>query len=85
MEKIGGFFDKFRNKAALIIQTHDFVVLIIKKVTGIELDPRDVGISGGVLKINSSSIIKNEIFIKKTRILKEINQKIKNANIIDIR
>jgi len=44
----------------------------------------EIVISSGILRIKSSLIIKNEIFIKKTQILKEINQKINNLKIIDI-
>jgi hypothetical protein len=84
MEKISGFFDKFRSKVISQVQNYVIFTEVIKKHTGIEIEMKDMSLSGGVLKIKTSSIIKNEIFIKKNRILKEIAEKIKKIRVNDI-
>jgi len=84
MKSISGFFDRHRNRAIAEIQNRILIAEIIKKHIGVDLKIEEIVISSGILRIKSSLIIKNEIFIKKTQILKEINQKINNLKIIDI-
>ena len=84
MKSISGFFDRHRNRAIAEIQNRILITKIIKKHIGVDLKIEEIVISSGILRIKSSLIIKNEIFIKKTQILKEINQKINNLKIIDI-
>ncbi|MDP3962813.1 MAG: hypothetical protein Q8Q03_03035 [bacterium] len=85
MKSIEGFLGKFRGRAATQIQNHILIVEIIKKHTGVELEMKDVKISSGELVIHATSALKNEIFIKKNLILKEISQKIQKIRISDIR
>jgi hypothetical protein len=84
MEKIGGFFDKYKNKASIIVQSYISIAEIIKKHTGIELDMNNMLLSRGVLKIKLSHVARSEIFIKKNQILKEIAQKVKSLKVSDI-
>ncbi len=84
MKKIGNFFDKIRNRAVKEIYNRDNIAKIIKDITKIDIDIKNINISSGVLKIKLSSIEKSEIFIKKARILKEINKKIEGNSISDI-
>ena len=84
MKIIGEFFGKFRNKASKHIQNYLLIIETIKKYTKVEIEAKDIEISSGTLKIRSSQALKNEIFIKKTQILKEINQKTQNLTISDI-
>jgi hypothetical protein len=84
MQKLGGFFDKFRGKVADQIQGVFLVSEIIKKHTAIELTLKQISISGGVLRLKVSPLQKNVIFIKKTALLKEIQEKIRTPKIVDI-
>lgn len=77
MQNIGGFFEKFRSKVVQEVQNLVFVIEIIKKHTKINLDMKDLKLSNGILRIKASPLQKSEIFMKKTQILKEINQKVK--------
>lgn len=85
MEKISGFFEKFKGKVAGQVQNLVFISEIIKKHTGIEIEMKNIGVSGGILRLKASSLEKNEIYIKKTHILKEINEKMRSLVLKDIR
>ncbi len=85
MQKIGSFLGKFKGKAAAQIQGYTLIIEIIKRNAGIELDMKDIKISSGNLIIKSSSVLKNEIFIKKNSILKDISQKVQGIKISNIR
>ncbi|MCX6716347.1 MAG: hypothetical protein NTV72_00240 [Candidatus Taylorbacteria bacterium] len=75
--KFSGIGDKERSIITLIKD-------VILKEIGINLVDKDIKLSQNTLTIRSSSPIKAMIFIKKQKILKEINEKIPNS-IKDIR
>ncbi len=85
MKNIGGFFDKFKSKVAGEVQNRVAVIEAIKKHTGEELKMGDITLSVGVVRIKGGQGLKNEIFIKKSLILKDINSKTKALQISDIR
>lgn len=84
MKSIGGFFDKFKNRAFQEIQNLDFTIEIIKKHTGIALEMKDFKIQSGILRVKASSLQKNEIFMKKSQILRDIKQKMPQTKVYDI-
>lgn len=84
MKKISSFFDKFQGRIAGQVQNLVIIIEIIKKHTGIEVEMKNISISAGILRLKISSIEKSQIFIKKTQILKEINQKVKSLTIKNI-
>ena len=84
MKNIGGFFEKFNNKLGKQIYNLDLIVEVIRKNTGIFIDMSDVSVKNGVLRIKGSSLMKNEIYIKKVRILKELEEKLRGQKISDI-
>ncbi len=84
MQKIGGFFEKFNNKFVKEVQNLVFITETIKKCTGIVVDHKNISISNKILRIKASSVEKNEIFMKKTKILKELEQKLHHLIILDI-
>lgn len=84
MEKVGGFFDRFKGKVAEQVQSIFIVGEIIKKHTKIELEMKQISISNGILRLKISPLQKNVIFIKKTTLLKEIQEKIRVPKIRDI-
>ncbi len=84
MKSLGGFFEKFTSKIAKQIQSLDAVVFAIKKHTGITVDIKDISIRNGILRIKGTSLMKNELFIKKVRILKELEGSLQTLKISDI-
>ncbi len=85
MKSVGNFLDKFRNRAVKEIQNRDIIVNIIKKISNIEINIKNIEISNGILKIKLSSIEKSEIFLKKDQILKEINKKIDKIKDLELK
>lgn len=84
MKSVGGFFEKFNSKITRQIQNLVFVIEAIKKHTGIEFDVSDVKISHGILRLKATPVQKNVIFIKKQKILKELEGKLSGLRILDI-
>lgn len=84
MKSLGGFFDKFNGKLVKQIQSLDAVVTAIKKHANVDVDLKDLSVRGGILRIHVSALQKNEIFIKKARILKELEGKLRALKVTDI-
>lgn len=84
MKNISDFFSLFNNKAAKEINKRVKIIEIIKKYTKITLEMKDFSIVNNIIILKSSHILKNEVNIKKTKILQEIKDNIQE-NIIDIR
>ncbi len=84
MKKIEGFFDKFKNKVASEVHNRVCIIEILKKNIGVELEMGDITISHGILRVKANPAVKNEMYIKKERILKEINSKIGTPKILSI-
>ena len=85
MKNIGGFFEKFNSKITKEIQNLDFILKTIQKHTGISIPIENIKISNGVIQVKGSGVEKNEIFIKKTRILKDLKEGLRGLTISDIR
>lgn len=85
MEGIGKFFDRFKNKALVQVGNLTTVLEILKKHTGVNFSVSDVVISKGTLTIKASPAFKNEVYIKKQAILKDLAQKIQGTVISDIK
>ncbi len=85
MKGIGNFFDKFKNKALAQIGNLTTIIEILKKHTGVEFDTKDISISNGTLTIRASAAFKNEIYIKKQAILRDLSQRVQGIVINDIK
>ena len=61
--------------------------LVIKEILNIEIKKENISVKNNIIYINTSSVIKSEVFIKKESLLKELSVRISqyNKNIIDIR
>ncbi len=81
MKGIGNLLDKFKSIAVQEINKRVFIVEIIKNKIGVDIKMEDISIKDGIVSIKVKSIVKNQIFIKKQALIKEISKKI---NIIDI-
>jgi hypothetical protein len=84
MKNISSFFSSFNNKASIEINKRLIISSIIKKCINIDIDIKNITIVNGVVNIKTSNIIKNEIVIKKNKIIEDINSSIKD-NIVNIR
>jgi len=84
MQTISDFFKKFSNikPTARVIKE---IVLNILKDKNIPVTEDEIIYSNGVVYIKSNQIIKNEIFISKDVILKEIENKLNKKTVVDIR
>jgi hypothetical protein len=85
MLSVGGFFERFKGKAAEHIHFLTIVMEAIEKHTRVKLDMKDIRVVNGVLRITTSSLKKNEIFLKKPLIIKEIQEKAPGKYLEDIR
>lgn len=85
MENISGFFNRFKNKIVGEIRNRDIIVDLINKYTKAVIEIKDISINNGVIRVNCSQIVKNEIFIKKNKILGEINKLITSTKFSDIK
>ena len=62
------------------------IIKTLNEIMGIELSEGDVEYRFGVIYIkNNNQILKNEIFLNKEKIIQQLNQKIKNDRIKEIR
>ena len=84
MDSIADFFKKFSNiKPTARIITKEFVDLLNSK--NIPVSEDDVVYSRNIIYIKARQIIKNEIFFIKESLLDDINKRIQNVTITDIR
>lgn len=85
MQGVGSFFDKFRNKAVVEIQKRTLITDAIFSVTKVRLDIDMLTISNGVVTVKGDQAFKNELYIKKARILEKIKEVSPNITIVDIK
>lgn len=81
---IGSYLEKFKKLLSSGKEEKETIILAIANITGAEIKESDIRISGSTLYIQGSPQLKNEIFIKKEKILTELSSVIKNK-INDIR
>ena len=85
MFNIGQYISKLNNKRLNHITKINNISVVINKISGLNVGVNDIKIRNGVLYINKlSSVARNEIFIKKSLLIKEINN-ISGESISDIR
>jgi hypothetical protein len=82
MKGINHLFEKVKSSAVREVQKRSLVSELIKKEVGQEVPIENISFKEGVLFIKTSSIIKNQIFIKKNKLISLVSKKI---NITDIR
>ena len=75
MFNIAEYLEKFK----LRYQARDFlrnsVAEVVKKVCGIEIDPKKIEVKNFIARVNEKPIIKTQIFLKKTKILEILDKK----------
>jgi len=84
MNHIDGFFSKFKSAFANVANKKEIIAAVCLTHSKTVIPLSHIEIQGSLLKLNISSAAKSAIFMKKTEILAELNQKIKPA-VFDIR
>lgn len=84
-EGIGGYLDKFKKITPPNKKIKATAINVIENLSTIKLKKEQIKINNNILFINTEPIIKNEVFIKKTDIIKKLNKSLPNTPIIDIR
>ncbi len=78
---------KYLEKFKALSQSRDFlrnsVSEAVKEICNIEIDPKKIVVKDGIARISEKPIIKNEIFMKKQRILENLDVKTEKR-VIDI-
>jgi len=75
MDNISIYLQKFSKIGLGDRELKENIILIIKNKLGFELKKEDIKIKDDIITINTTPITKNEIFINKEAILKEIKSK----------
>lgn len=87
MFNIGNFLEKFRNITPPDKFVKDVLIDVVKETANIDIEKENLDVRNGVIFISIDSIIKNEIFLKKAEIMKNLTEKLKEykKTIRDIR
>lgn len=80
---IDAFLDKFKKAIGFSGLEKEIVLDLIKKEFGISLEKEDVRIFKKIIYLNISPVFKNEILIRKDKILKSLKEK--NISVLDIK
>ncbi len=83
MFDIGKYLGKFKKMSESRDYLRNSVSETIKEICKVEINPKNIDISSGVIRIKEKPIIKSEIFINKTKILSVLEKKIQEK-IVDI-
>ena len=81
---ISGFLDKFKKIFSEKDDLRNAIVLVISKNLSFQLKTENIKIKDNLVKINGSPILRNEIFMHKEKILKDLSIVLPNNNIKDI-
>lgn len=82
---ISGFLEKFRK---IIFQKEEIKSLVVKTIEGTishKVDENIITIKNGYVTIKGSPILRSEIFLRKSEILKQLKEVIPNYNFIDLK
>lgn len=74
MNNLGNFLDKFKNLLGSSKFQKDAVISIIKSISGISLEEKDVEIKNHVVRIKASPAVRSEIFMHKQKIIDELKK-----------
>lgn len=83
--QITDFLDKFKKIFSQKEEINNLVLVILKNNINEGINKNNFIIKNNIISIVGSPILKNEIFLKKQKILLEIKQKSPNSNILNIR
>ena len=75
MFNISIYLEKFKNIESKSSSLKSIVVDSIKNVLKVDIDKKNIEIKNGIIYLKVHPVIKNEIFINKNKIIKEISSK----------
>ena len=76
MFDIAKYLGKFRKLSESRDYLRSAVAAAIKETCRVEINPKSIDITAGIVRIKEKPIIKSEIFINKTKILSALEKKI---------
>ena len=82
---IKNYLEKFKNIIFSKEENIKIISEIIEKNISIKIDPKFIQIKGSTIYIKTSPLIRNEILIKKDKILKDLQGVLNQNNIREIR
>jgi len=84
MFNIAIYLEKFRNLSLKDERVKEEICLAIKKICNFEIAKEKISFKKGIINLSLLPIEKNEIFIKKDRLLLELKKRLQ-LNIVDLR
>lgn len=84
MRSIDSFLDKFKRLLKYTKEEKRVIIRVIREAVGVEIDEPDIKIRNKVIYIKTTPQAKSEIFIRKQKLLEQINI-ILNKNLKDVR
>jgi len=86
MRTIADLLEKFKKILQSNSQVKELFVRIIKGEINYDADTKNVTVKDGVIYLSDKPIVKNEVFMRKEKILTELNQLLpKEKKMLDIR
>ncbi len=85
MFNLDKFLDKFKKLKPPDDEIKTNLIIIIKNKINFSINRKDISFKNNIIYIKTKSIIKNEIFINKYKILNLLNNNLKEDIVKDIR
>lgn len=85
MFNIGSFFQKFKSRELDELRKRSVAAAVIKKITNIDVDIEKMRFEPGRITLSIGSLERNEVFMKKSLILTELNKELSPLVITEIR
>lgn len=82
---INGFFDKFKKIIYQKQETKKIIKEVISKNISFDLDDNFFVYKNGILFLNCSPVVRNEIIMRKEKILKDLKDQLVSFNVLDIK
>ena len=76
MKKVAAFLDVFKNITPPERFVREVFMRVVSETHGIALKEEEIQVQGNILFIQSSPIVKNELFLKKDMLLQKVNQEL---------
>ena len=84
MFNVGSFFDKFNKGLIKELRLREAIARIIQEYTSIALDIKDIECKHKVIRIKASPIARNQIFMKKEKILEAVKRELPGTLFTDL-
>lgn len=77
VNNIGDFLNKIKETLNIKEDSLLKIIKIIEEETSIKIEKKDIILNNNIIKIKTNNYIKTEIFLKKEKIIKKIEEEIK--------